>query len=181
MDKTTPDPPSLYTLSPSILKTFTSLRGGQQTLFKALFMALWRYLWNIRRITPVAHCYALKSALMSLQPSLSVSQWFVLSKLYLFSEAGSLAIDSRSLNIKPGSWEIKCITSLSRLKFIRRTSFDPANPRLLSHRSNQKVFISFTPSGISFYGVVLKRLNDIVRDDLMNYQPLYNKKGQPDS
>jgi len=177
MDKNTPDPPSLYDLSPSLQKAYVSLHGGAALLFRRLFIALWRYLWPVSRVSPVANSYVLPRLLKSLKPALTMSQWFMLCRLYIISGAGSLVVDSRQLKLS--RFDLSCVYALEDHKLITRTRFDPLNPRLTSHRTTKPVFITFTPSGIAFYRGAINVINYAVMNDVMNYQPLSNKKGQP--
>lgn len=169
-NKSIPDPPSLAVLSPSILKTFTTLSGGPKQLFKTLFYALWRYLWPISRIDGVLHCYLLPLTLDQAPGNLTVYQWFLLCRLFMLTGGGSTPIDSRSVQFT--KHEQNMIPGLIRTGLILRTSFDPAMVRYSSHRSIQKVFISFTPSGLAFIRGVLTGLNKALRNDLCSVQPL---------
>jgi hypothetical protein len=168
MDK---DPPSLSTLSPSVLTQFNALGGGQRGLFKTVFNALWRYLWPISKVDPVLLSYALPAAL----DGLKLRQWVVLARLFMLTTAGSHAIDSRRCRFT--GTEENIIPDLMRLGYIQRTSFDPASPHLIASRAIQKVYISFTPLGIRYVRGVLDRVNRGVRDDLAAYHHPKRQRG----
>lgn len=161
-----PDPPSLLTLSPSLLTTFNTLRGGQRPVFRRLFIAVWHYLWPISKLDGVLFCAMLPKCLGEVRPH----QFFMLCRLYLLSDQGRQTIDRRNLVLRAG--DLDFINQLKHLGFIRRTTFDPLAPHLITHRCNAPIFISFTPAGIAFVRGALKRISTAVRDDLLSYQPL---------
>ena len=172
MNDLPPDPPSLDILSPSsspsssLMKAFVS--SHNTIVFRRMFKALWRYLWPVSRVAAISHSYAVKAVLKKMQPVLTISHFYILGRLYLVSAGGSLTIDSRRIKLR--SYESVCITDLCRHKLMHRTCFDPLHARLSSHRSTQKVFVSFTPAGIAFYRGVLRRVREYVMHDAMSYQ-----------
>ena len=121
MNNQEPDPPTLLTLSPTLLRKFTTLSGGDVRTFKQVFIALWRWLWPISRLESISLVYNLPVVLGSLSPRLSVYQWFTLSKLYLLTSGGGGAVNTRNYQFRP--MEGQHITQLMRLGVVVRTSF----------------------------------------------------------
>jgi hypothetical protein len=135
-------------------------------VFKRLFIALWRYLWPISRIDPLIWCYVLPDALGTLK----LTEWFVLCRVWVHTSGGANAIDSRL--VKFDGNERTRLAKMIKLGYLVRSSFDPASPRLVSSRCINRVYISFTPSGIRFVRGVLQSISKAVRDDLLQAQPL---------
>lgn len=157
MNSHSPDPPLLNTLSPSLLTQFNTLSAGGRRLFKQVYLAVWHHLWPVSRFDAVALAYSLPGTLNSLDPRLSVIQWFVLSRLYVLTSAGSQTIDSR--NIQFSAWDRQVIQVLMQHQFVVRTSFDPAHPHAVKPSHITKTYITLTPSGLSFFRVVVKEIN----------------------
>ena len=176
MDRLTPTPspsPSLPILSPSLHTKYSTLSGAvERRLFKSIYIAVWHYLWPVRRFNEVAQAYTLPGALDLIKPTVTVSQWFMLSKLWMLSGAGSVAVDSRNHSFT--GTEINYIANLITHGLLIRTSFDPAAPYAVKPRHIQRTYISFTPSGVHYYGVVVKECDRLLMYDL--YPALRNTK-----
>lgn len=178
MNESPPSPPSLPSLSPTLLSQFQSLPGGGRVLFKTVFHALWRWLWPLSRVDAVALAYAIPSLLDKMNPRLSALQFFMLCRLITLSGGGSSAVNTldRPFNDAEG----KHLIRLSQLGFIVRTSFDPAHPHRVRPSHITKTYISLTPSGISFYKLVVYRTRKAVNDDLYTLA-MGRKRSSPDS
>jgi hypothetical protein len=174
--KLTQDPPSLGSLSPSLLTSFGSLSTGARKLFLRLYRAVWNHLVPFSRLMDAAHLWDLPSLLSGLSPSISVHSFFMLSRLWLLTGAGASSVDVRALGLS--SSEVKQVSMLVRSSLVSRSYFDPLHPHLSAFRSRQIVFISLTPAGITFYKLVLQALRDRSRADLLNYLRYQHKKGQ---
>ncbi len=173
MEVSVPPAPNLPILSPSLLTVFGSISGGaERRLFKRLYIAVWHYLWPIRRMDEVSQAYTLPGALGSLKPSVSVYQWFLLSRLWVLSGGGAVAIDSRNHTFT--STERNMIANLIDHRLLIRTTFDPLAPHAVKPSHIVKTFISFTPLGVQFYRVVVKGCNKRLMNDL--YPSLVSSK-----
>lgn len=169
-----PSVPSLDTLSsPSVLKTYRSMYGGAALLFRRLYKAIWYHLWPIGELSPMAQAYGIIH--IKLSPSLTVTQWLTFCRLWILSRGGLDTIDGRRLSFR--NVEYKHLAVLRDAGLIKRHRFDPANPRLSSHRSPSYAFITITPAGLKFYRESLIAVNRAVLLDTMNYQPLSKQKG----
>ena len=168
--------PSLGSLSSSLLSSFLSLGAGARKLFLKLYRSIWLYLVPFSRLEVFSYIYALPSLLGSLSPSITVHCWLVLSRLWFLSGGGAQSVDSRALGLK--SHEVKHASQLVKAGLISRSYFDPLHPHLIAYRSMQLVFISFTPAGIHFFTLVLKKLRHHAGDELLHYMRYQHKKGQ---
>lgn len=155
--------PPIPTISPSLLTAFGSLRGGGQRMWKALYGAVWRYLWPKSRLTDVALCYAIPVALKQSSPLLHNSQWFTLSKLWLCSDGGAQAVNTRQYPMNGD--ESKAIKIMMGHSLLVRTSFDPAHPYLVRPSHINKTYISFTTAGIAYYLAVVDLINKRAQSD----------------
>lgn len=166
MNESVPPVPSLPVLSPSLLTTFGSLCGGgvERRLFKRLYIAVWHYLWPIRRMDEVAQAYTIPGALGLIKPSVSISQWFLLSRLWVLSGSGAVALDSRNYTFT--SSQRHYVADLINMGLLIRTSFDPAAPHAVKPSHIQRTYISFTPAGVRYYRVVVKESNKRLMNDL---------------
>jgi hypothetical protein len=168
--------PALGSLSPSLLSSFLSLGAGARRLFLKLYRSIWLHLLPFSRLEVFCYVYALPSLLGSLSPAVSVHSFLVLSRLWFLSGGGACSVDSRALGLK--SHEVKQASQLVKAGLISRSYFDPLHPHLVAYRSMQLVFISFTPAGIHFFTLVLKKLRNSAGDELLNYMRYQHKKGQ---
>jgi len=164
MNNQAPDPPSLLTLSPVLLRKFKTLSGGDVKTFKQMFIALWRWLWPISRFDVVLLAYNLPVVLDQALPHLTVHQYFMLAKLYLLSGGGSQAVNSRHYKFR--GMENQHIKLLMRFGLLTRTSFDPAHPYLVKPSHINKTYISLTTSGIAFHKLVVKELHRLSHNDV---------------
>lgn len=173
---TPPAPPTLPVLSPSLLTTFGSLSGGERRIFKRLYLALWRFLWPVSRLDGVALGYTIPRCLVELNPRLSISSWFMLSRLYILTGGGATAIDSRMIHFN--SYDREVIRTLMNHKFVIRTSFDPEHPYLRKASHINLTYISLTPPGLSFFRVVVKKINQSAYLDTLAACTGPKEKGQ---
>lgn len=156
-EQQTPLPPSLPTVSLSLLNQFKSISGGDVRVFKQVYMALWRWLWPMSRFDSITLAYLVPGVLASLSPRLTVYQWFMLCKLYFLTSGGGAAVDSR--NYPFSLTERNYISKLINAGLIRRTTFDPAHPHAVKPSHINNTFISFTVPGITFYKAVVKEIH----------------------
>lgn len=164
MNNELPPPPSLLTLSPSLLRKFHTLSGGDVRTYKQMFIALWRWLWPISRLESIGLVYNLPVVLGSLSPRLSAYEWFALSKLYLLTSGGATSVNTRSYPFSSAEYQL--MLSLMKKGIIVRTSFDPAHPYLVRPQHINKTYISLTPSGIAFYKRVVVELHKLSHKDV---------------
>ncbi len=163
---TTPSPlPSLPVLSPQLHIKYNTLSGAvERRLFKSIYIAVWHYLWPVRRFDEVAQAYPLPGALDSLKPAVKLAQWFILSKLWMLSNSGAVAVDSRNHSFS--RTESNYIGRLQAIGLLIRTSFDPAHPYAVKPIYIVKTYISFTPAGVHYYRGVVKKCNTMMMADL---------------
>lgn len=167
MNNNNTSPPLLSTLSPSIQTMYTSCGGADRKTFKRLYLAVWRFLWPLSRYDAVVLAYAIPGVLKKLDaPGLCISDWFMLSRLFMLTSGGSHCVDSR--NVPFTVWDREVIRTLMQLGYVIRTSFDPAHPRAVKPSHISKTYISLTPSGIAFFRVVVEKISRAVRDDTLN-------------
>jgi hypothetical protein len=176
MDKTLPSPPSL---SSTLLTQFNTLSGGAGVrIFRTMYLHLWRYLWPVSRFDDVALAYTLPRVLGSLDPLLTLHQWFTLSKLHTLSRGGVDAVNTRSYPFT--KVEGHHIARLIEHNMIRRTSFDPAHPHLVRPKHIQRTYISFTPSGLNYFRGVLREMYRTSHNDIYLLTIGSNKKPRAD-
>ena len=164
MKEQTPSPPTLSSISPTLLTTFGSISGGGQRVFRTVFLALWRWLWPISRLDPMILAYLLPAALDQVEPNITLHQWFILSKLYFLSSGGAVAVNSHTYRFT--SRERHVIPRLMDHGLIIRTTFNPADPYAIKPRSIQKTYISFTAVGVRYYKLVVKEVHRISHKDI---------------
>lgn len=178
IDQEPPSPPSLPTVSSTLLTQFNTLSGGDVRLFKTVYMALWRWLWPVSRFDSITLAYLIPGVLASLSPRLTTYQWFTLCKLYTLSRGGAAAVNTRNYQFTP--MEGQHITHMMRQGIVIRTSFDPAHPHLVKPSHINKTYISFTAPGISFYKAVVKEIHRTSYIDTYRSIVSHKTKG-PDS
>ena len=164
MKETIPDPPSLLTLSPSLLRKFRTLSGGDVRTFKQVFIALWRWLWPISRLNDLVLAYSIPSSLAQVNPSITLFEFFLVCKLYLLSGGGSQAVNTVNYTFSPG--ERQHLKRLKHLHLITRTSFDPLHPHLVRPSHINRTYISLTPSAITMYKAVMREVHRTSHNDL---------------
>ena len=177
MSTVLPDPPLLPFLSTSLHTTYSSLRGGgERSLFKRLYLAVWRYLWPISRIDPVALAYMIPDSLELNSTRLTVYEWFMLCRLIVLTDSGSHSIDTMFIKIRPSDYHT--LRKLKSLGFITRTTFNPADPYGIkpSHITNH--YITLNPSGVQYYRGVVKQISKLVHNDLFAASTGAKQKGQ---
>lgn len=168
--------PSLGSLSTSLLSSFLSLGAGARRVFIRLYSAVWAHLVPISRVDAGVYLFGLVVLLSRLSPSISVHCWLVLSRFWLLSLSGSRSVDVRALGLS--SSEIKQVSKLVSSGILRRSFFCPLHPHLAAYRSQQPVFVTFTPAGITFFKLVLRSLRDRSREEVFQYMNYEHKKGQ---
>ena len=157
--------PSLPILSPSLHTKYNTLSGAvERRLFKSIYIAVWHYLWPVRRFDEISQAYTLPGALGSLQPTVTVSQWFMLSKLWVLTSAGAVAVNSRNYSFTNTDRNI--IAKLQDHALLIRTSFDPAAPYAVKPSHIQRTYISFTPAGVHYFRGVVKECDRLMMYDL---------------
>ena len=157
--------PSLPTLSLSLFSKYNTLSGAvERRLFKSIYIAVWHYLRPVSSFVDIAQVYVVPGALQLIQPILTLTQWFMLSRLWILSSQGAVAVDSRNYSF--GSTDRNVIANIKDHGLLIRTSFDPAAPYAVKPKHIQKTYISFTPSGIHYYRGVVKQCDRLLMLDL---------------
>jgi hypothetical protein len=164
MDKSQVSPPNISVISPSLLKTYITLRGGARNVFKRLYYGVWSYLLPVSRLDVIAFSYAIPIVLRD-RPGITITMFSMMSRLWIYTVGGSVACNS--VNYTFVSVDRRNISRLISLGFVKRTSFDPAHPYNIKPNYIQRTWISLTPEGISFYNGVVKQVYKIVQDDTL--------------
>jgi hypothetical protein len=162
-----PPVPSLSVISPTVIKRFNSLSGGQKNLFKTVYLALWRYLYPFSKLDAVAYGYMLNTALKQYPMiKLNSHQFYTLARLWVLSAGGKQTVNRLNHVFKSNE---RCnIGYFKQMGLITVTSFDPAHPHLVRPQSISRSYLSFTPAGIKYYRGVVDKAVKLVRDDILN-------------